>query len=516
MKRNLVKRMSAIALSTLMAGTMMVGCGSSSSGTAGTLTSGVSTDKEVTLKMYLIGDKPADFDEVYNKVNSIMKEEINATLQVNFIPWSDLATKYQLLFQSGEDFDLIFTASGWGYYSQVATKNGFLELTEDMLQEYAPNIYASEPEEGWSQAKIDGKVYMIPNDKNEYGTNVFGVRGDLMAKYGFDSITSYDQLEAFMDAVAAGESSNGIKVIANGGGQNLQWPYMLEKYGFNTISGAPTPTLGFDVNDNSGEVFAFVDTDEYLEYATKMKEFADKGYWAADSISSKATRNDDFEAGKTAVMVWNLGSVANSVTEMNNTNPEWNTQLIALSEGISKTVQPYTNGGMAINASSKNPERALMAIELLRSNEEINKLTWYGVEGEHYTADGDEYYTPTEKSSNFPAGEVCPWGWYSSKYAMTSTTEPAIVQETIDKWKENDTVDNPLTAFTFDDSEVKNEMSAVGNVVTQYGVPIDLGMVDDVEAAVKEYRTKLSEAGLDKIIEKCKEQVADFLESYNE
>ena len=150
------------------------------------------------------------------------------------------------------------------------------------------------------------------------------------------------------------------------------------------------------------------------------------------------------------------------------------------------------------------------------SNEEINKLTWYGVEGEHYTADGDEYYTPTEKSSNFPAGEVCPWGWYSSKYAMTSTTEPAIVQETIDKWKENDTVDNPLTAFTFDDSEVKNEMSAVGNVVTQYGVPIDLGMVDDVEAAVKEYRTKLSEAGLDKIIEKCKEQVADFLESYNE
>ena len=334
MKRNLVKRMSAIALSTLMAGTMMVGCGSSSSGTAGTLTSGVSTDKEVTLKMYLIGDKPADFDEVYNKVNSIMKEEINATLQVNFIPWSDLATKYQLLFQSGEDFDLIFTASGWGYYSQVATKNGFLELTEDMLQEYAPNIYASEPEEGWSQAKIDGKVYMIPNDKNEYGTNVFGVRGDLMAKYGFDSITSYDQLEAFMDAVAAGESSNGIKVIANGGGQNLQWPYMLEKYGFNTISGAPTPTLGFDVNDNSGEVFAFVDTDEYLEYATKMKEFADKGYWAADSISSKATRNDDFEAGKTAVMVWNLGSVANSVKEMNNANPEWNTQLIDLSEGI--------------------------------------------------------------------------------------------------------------------------------------------------------------------------------------
>ena len=69
MKRNLVKRISAIALSTLMAGTMMIGCGSDSSGSVGTLTSGVSTEKAVTLKMYLIGEKPADFDEVYGKVN---------------------------------------------------------------------------------------------------------------------------------------------------------------------------------------------------------------------------------------------------------------------------------------------------------------------------------------------------------------------------------------------------------------------------------------------------------------
>ena len=59
--------------------------------------------------------------------------------------------------------------------------------------------------------------------------NVFGVRGDLMKKYGIDKITSYDELEKYMDAVATGEKNSGIKVIANGGGQNLQWPYMIEK-----------------------------------------------------------------------------------------------------------------------------------------------------------------------------------------------------------------------------------------------------------------------------------------------
>ena len=235
MKKSLVKRMIAIALSTVMVSGAMVGCGSNTASKGGTFTSGVGTDEEVELKMYLIGDKPADFDEVYGQVNKIMKEEINATLDVNFISWSDVATKYQLLFQSGENFDLIFTASGWGYYSQVATKNGFLEITEDMLKEYAPTIYEKEPEEAWSQAKIDGKVYMVPNDRNEYGINVFCVRGDLMAKYGIDSIDNYDDLEAYMAAVATGEASNRVKVIANGGGQNLQWPYMLERYSFNKV-----------------------------------------------------------------------------------------------------------------------------------------------------------------------------------------------------------------------------------------------------------------------------------------
>lgn len=514
MIRRSIKKLAAIGLSVLMLSSFMVGCGSKGSDDK-SVASNSSELKEVKLKMYLIGDKPADFDEVYAKVNEKMKEEINATLEVNFIPWSDMTTKYQLLFQSGEDFDLIFTAAGWGYYSQVATKNGFLELTDDLLKEYAPQIYANEPADAWNQAKIDGKVYMVPNDRNEYGTNVFAYRGDLASKYGFESITGYDELEAFMDAVAQGESGNGIKVMANGGGQNLQWPYMIERYGFSTVSGAPTPSIGYDVNDTSGEVFAFVDTPEYMEYVTKMKEFADKGYWAADSISSQATRDEDFVAGKTAIMTWNLSTVANRTVEMNAANPDWNATLLDLSEGVNRVVQPYTNNGIAINANSKNPERALMAIELLRYDEEINNLTWYGIEGEHWENSAEGEYTSLEGSDAFPAGEVCPWGWYTTKFARTSSTEPEIVQETITKWSDNYTVSNPLAAFSFDDSNVKNEMASVGNVITQYGVPLDLGMVDDVEAGVKEFREKLTQAGFDKILEECQKQATEFVKSYN-
>ena len=120
-----IKKIIAAGLTAVVAASLMVGCGSSSSKSADA--SDPSKLQEVKLKMYLIGDKPKDFDTVYGKVNEIMKKKINATLDVSFLPWSDMTTKYQLLFQSGENFDMIFTAAGWGYYSQVATKNGFYE-----------------------------------------------------------------------------------------------------------------------------------------------------------------------------------------------------------------------------------------------------------------------------------------------------------------------------------------------------------------------------------------------------
>ena len=46
-------------------------------------------------------------------------------------------------------------------------------------------------------------------------------------------------------------------------------------------------------------------------------------------------------------------------------------------------------------------------------------------------------------------------------------------------------------------------------------IKLDLGMVDDVEAGVKEFREKLTQAGFDKILEECQKQATEFVKSYN-
>ena len=120
------KKLVSVLLASAMAAGMLAGCGSgngkgstgdskSSSAASGTSGDNLSADtsEHVDLTMYLIGDRTPDFDEVYAKINEILEEKLNCSLNVEFLSWGEHDTKYSLLFSSQEDFDLIFTASSW-------------------------------------------------------------------------------------------------------------------------------------------------------------------------------------------------------------------------------------------------------------------------------------------------------------------------------------------------------------------------------------------------------------------
>lgn len=503
--KKITKKLITVGVSITLLASIMTGCGSSSS----TAVTDVSKLKPVTLKMYLIGDKPKDFDAVYSKVNAIMKKKINATLSVSFMSFADIGNKYSLLFQSGQNFDLIFTAAGWGYYNQVATKNGFCEITEDMLKKYAPNVYASQPKDAWEQAKVNGKIYMVPQDKKELSYDVYGVRGDLMKKYGINKINSYADMQKYLEAAAKDKT---LKYpIANGGSQGLGIDWATGSIKYCAVRGA-TGQISFVTDDASGKLVSVVDTQDYLTYLKKMKQFAADGLWASDAISSKATKDDDFVAGNSAVMIWNVGTVANREKKMKAAHPDWDPQIVDLSSGSKKLIAPYINSGMAISATSKNPERSLMAINLMRSNEQIYNLMQYGIKGTHWKPVGKDKYETLPKTNDYPAENVCPWGFTTKK--LTDSNQPAIVDQIQNKWLKNDVINNPMAAFTFDDSNVKNEVTQVSNVINEYGLPLELGMVKDVDAGYKQYREKLKQAGYDTILAECQKQATAYVKSH--
>lgn len=520
-----MKKPLAVVLSSAMLFGTVAGCNSqtpapqtaqpSSGGSTSTSSEapkGVDTSKEVALKMYLLGDKPADTNLIYEEVSKIMKEKINATISVEFLSWAEHDTKYSLLFSSGEDFDLIFTAAGWGHYEQTVSKKGFYELSEDFIQAYAPQTWETMPQAAWDQSKIDGKVYMVPNYQNEFGYNVLGVRGDLMEKYGIENIESLEELEAYFEAIAKNETS--ISPLATKGGE-LHYPVFLEGNGYNVLRGTPIGDgvlMGFDITDPTNtNVISLVESEDYLEYAKLMKMYADRGYWSMDSLFSTDERQTPFVTGKGAAMVWNIGSVARFVREVEESHPEWKPKIIDINPGMKKSVNPYTNNGMAINGMSKNPERAMMAIDLLRNDKEIFDLTWYGVEGVHYQAVGDNSFETLADSSKYPSASACPWGWANDPLLRRNVAEPPIVRQTTERWAAEDLVSHPLAAFSFNEEPVKSEVAAIANVTSQYMGPIEVGAVKDAEAAVQELIAKLKEAGYDKVYAEAQRQVTAYL-----
>lgn len=74
---------------------------------------------------------------------------------------------------------------------------------------------------------------------------------------------------------------------------------------------------------------------------------------------------------------------------------------------------------------------------------------------------------------------------------------------------------NIYDGFAEDYSEYEFERTAVSNVMRQYLAPLQAGLVDDVDAAVAEFRQKVTEAGLETCREGFTEQWVAYCEEYN-
>jgi putative aldouronate transport system substrate-binding protein len=470
---------------------------------------GVDTSEHVELKMYLIGDRTADFDEVYGKINEILEEKLNCSLSVDFLSWGEHDTKYSLLFSAEEDFDLIFTASSWCHYEQTVALGGFHPMSEEFVQTYAPDIWKVVPAVAWNQAKIDGQAYMVPNYQNEFGQDVIAVRGDLMKKYGYENITSWDELMGFYKACA----QDGI--YASQGGP---WYQFFQTQGLSTTGGAPKAgeLFLYHTQDASDLNFTYLlDWEGFTEYCMEMKALADAGCWSPDVLNSNDERQTGLLTGRTASMIWNLGSCRIYAKQANTENPDWNVTICDPVSSQPKKVNSYINNGVAINASSKNKERAMMVLNEFYTNPAVYDLAMLGIEGKHWEAVGDDEYKVIDESG-YGVSSNCNWGWNNMTITRTEFTENrTALDDTFDQlhggFNNNIKPEHPYDGFTFDSTNVTTQVASVEAAIGTYYDPLVNGLVDDVDVAISELKTSLESAGVRDIQAELERQAAEFI-----
>ena len=151
-----------------------------------------------------------------------------------------------------------------------------------------------------------------------------------------------------------------------------------------------------------------------------------------------------------------------------------------------------------------------MFLDYVKNDVRYADLVTYGIKGIHYDLTAEGNVTPLEDSANYPIDGNCNWGWRDDKLFRQVDGGIPNYNEIRNAW-EKVALTNPVQNFTFDDSNVKNEVAIVTDLwKTDFKVVV-MGFVNNPEKEVQKLIEKYKTAGNDTIISEQQSQIDGYL-----
>lgn len=476
----------------------------------------------VTLRIWFHGSTvtPDASTKVMAELNKYLGEKINVTLEPIWGTWGDFDTATTTALAGGDDVDIYFTCNWSANEYNKYAKDGYWVKLDEMLPQYAPELLDTIPQDIWDCATTNGYdgvgVYGVPALKDTATQNCWDVNGTLLAELGYDvdkvcaegldyySPEFEEMLQKAKDAKGADfypllieaavleRTVNHSAIVTGdiGTGNVLSYYYDAEH---------PAKDIGSTIVNK----FA---TPEFEKFAAKTYEYAKKGF-ISPSCQQVSTANDYRSATQsTGEYLFGTQSYA------------FGCELdFSKARGIDVRMVPETaaymdctsgqGAMMAISATSKNPERALMFLNLLNTDPQVMTMVNYGLEGFTYTKNADNTVSFIDEAR----ATYSPWtnGVGNIRILPPTDAQGADFWERFSAYYDTAEV-LPYGSFIFDSSELKNEAAALGNVYAKYAFNLMSGAVDPATELPK-FLAELETAGMSKFVEAAQAQLADFL-----
>lgn len=475
----------------------------------------VNTSERVDLVYWLLGDAPADMAAVQDKINEIMLAKINATVTFNFTTWTDYESKYNMILSSGEECDIVYAADWLGYFT-LARNGAYLPL-DDMIETCMPGLRAEVSDERWNGMRVDGKIYGVPSTSPQYADRGLYYRKDLVDKYGLEVPDTIEKVETYLETIKANEPEMATIVGFNGiNSTGIDFPFGYSEL-FNSFSHDAQHKMCYGVYfdyNHPDQITDYWKSEQFREDMKVLKRWSDKGFWPKNIVSYQVT--GAIEDGVCATWYNNLIDYLSRKNVAKANNPEW--ELGFVSSFDLKDYAYATSPAVdctCIALSSKNPERAAMALDILMTDKEAHRLLMYGIEGEHYTVDENGYYVAGTKNDSYPYEGANTWNNRSSSLDLSLPTDAEKNEYWTRYQAKAETTNTPgvdlWQMFGEDDSRYAAEKAAITSVCTEYLIPIQTGMVDDVDAAIDVFLEKVEEAGRSVVLEDFLAQWQQYL-----
>ena len=494
MKFKYAKRAVALGMAAMLSAGMLTGCGEK----AETNEKG---EEIVELTWYQVGDSQSDDEMVLEEVNKYITEEIGVKLNIVKVGWGDYNQKMQVVINTGDKWDMCFTCSWTNDYLQNAQKGAFLEL-DDLLQKEGKEMYDNIDPRFWEAAKVGGKTYGVPSEKEIGSCPMWVFNKEYVDKYNipYQDLHTLEDLEPYLKIIKENEP-------------DVVPLYLTKDYTAPTYMDKIQDPVGIEYGDDSLTVKNVFETEKMMDTLHTMRKYYEAGYINKDA----ATASDDKSVKRFvtkgdgqpyAELIWgkDLGYevVATEIMDTQITNASARGALTA------------------INKNSEHPEKAMELINLINTDEYLRNLLNYGIEGVHWEkvevdeaeakeAEGKPYVYDfkvkliEEKKKDYSVPYWVQGGLFNT-YVLDN--------EPIDKWAEfkefNDaSQEAPSFGFDFDLEPVSTQIAGFRNVLDEFGKSLYTGSVDPDEY-VPQLLKKLEATGVQDVIDEMQKQIDEW------
>lgn len=485
----------------------------------------IDISKPVTLKWFLHGSNVTDDKAVLEKANEYLKEKLNVTLEPIWGTWGDFDDRSTLAINGGDDIDIYFTSS-WSAdeYNQFAKKGAWVLLDDpnnNLIEKYGKDVFSLLPEVLVNGARIEGTdgygIYAVPGYKDIATQNCWDVNVTLLEKYGYTikdiEDRSYYEFGDILETIKAGEGEDFYPLLVEGAVLERMVTNSIIVTGdsgtSNVLSHYINPTNTAQEGPYGTQVFNKFATPEYKKFVEKTREYYLAGY--INPGLGNADQANDLRQQKQDAAQYLIGTQSYSLG--------YETQVSA-SRGIKVEMVQATpayvdttssqGAMMAISTASKNPERAMMFLNLLNTDPYLMTLLDYGIEGVHYDMENGEAVFNVDARASYT-----PW----TNGMGNITILPPQKDQGTDFWEKFKSYygaagEIPLLGWAFDAknkaNDVENELNACANVAAEFALALSVGSIDPATELPK-FLDKLDANGIQKVVDAANKSVQDFL-----
>lgn len=450
--------------------------------------SGAEPMEPVTLRVIMRGEVPNDMDEIVAELERQMADTINVKLNLVWWPNSDISNLTRVSLASGEPNDLIWHP-GRTDMTTFVNMGALLELDE-LAPIYAPKFLADRPTQMIEYSKYKGRLYALPLGVYNKSGHHYNVRDDLRKALGMEPLENREDIIEF--AYKVKEVYPEIPPIVPGSfGQEqfttwATFPHLAGKRDEDFLM--PTDALSGDLmlyyKHNNGKVYNFFDDPEpsVQESLKEARQLYQDGIIYED-VLSLSTYRDAMAENKAAVVSW--GDIIPEPTYVNRLKT-------VVPEGEIASVFNYTTepgqlvatfkawNYQSIAKVSKNPERALQFLEFTQQSQEIYDLLAYGIEGKHWTNEGEGKYLNISTDYRwFPYLWV--WNPKYDRVVANATDKEFEMEMFLRKAPAEDFVEQWTAPLLFDTEPVQDALAQYTALQAQFYGPIFNGVVDTDE-----------------------------------